>query len=266
MSIQSSGEYQDRGLELLLADNAAAALAVFEEGARKFPGDAELDLGRALTLNRLGEFVRASEILEGLRGTPTQIEDVLTGLVEAYLGRFMIMRAKAAAQDAADGPAKHDAETLCRLGRAFYMKKRYRDAVPFYERTAELAPQWGEAWFGLGACQWALAHPAGAEAALRRAVELEPTDWQARQFLGCVLHDLGRKKDAREMLEAVPLNVSWQKPALERMVAMAWWPEDAGKRRQMESLWKRVMGGAPGCGTLDVLEEVSRKMEFKPSP
>jgi tetratricopeptide (TPR) repeat protein len=264
MSIQSSGEYQDRGLELLLADSAEEALAIFEEGARKFPGDAELNLGRALTLNRLGEFVRASEILESLRGTSAQSEDVLTGLVEAYLGRGMTASAKAAAKDAMDGPAKHDSETLCRLGRVFYMKKRYRDAVPFYERAAELAPKWGEAWFGLGACQWVLGHAAGAEAALRRAVDLEPSDWQARQFLGCVLHDLGRKKDAREMLESVPLNVSWQRPALERMVAMAWWPQDAEKRREMESLWKSVMGGAPGRGAMDVLEEVSRKMEIKP--
>lgn len=263
MSIQSSGEYQDRGLELLLADNAEAALAIFEEGARKFPGDAELNLGRALTLNRLSEYVRASEILEGLRGTSTQIEDVLSGLVEAYLGRGMFVQAKAAAKDASDGPAKHDAETLCRLGRLFYMKKRSGEALPFYERAAEISPKWGEAWFGLGACQWSQSHP-DAEAALRRAVELDPEDWQARQFLGCVLHDLGQKKEAREILEAVPLNVSWQKPALERMVAMAWWPQDAVKRQQMESLWKGVMGGAPGRGAMDILEEVSRKMEFKP--
>ena len=264
MSIQSSGEYLDRGLELLLADSPEEALVVFEEGERKFPGDAELNLGRALAFNRVGGHVRACEILEGLRGTATQIEDVLTGLVEAYLGRGMIARAKEAAKVAADGPARHDAEILCRLGRLFYMKKRVGDALPFYERAAELSPQWGEAWFGLGACQWALLRPAGAEAALRRAVELVPTDWQARQFLGCVLHDLGRKKDAREMLEAVPLNVLWQKPALERMVAMAWWPLDAERRKQMESLWKSVMGGAPGRGAMDVLEEVSRKMEFKP--
>ena len=261
MSIQSSGEYQDRGLELLLADNAQEALSVFEEGARKFPGDAELNLGRALTLNRLGEFVRSSEILEGLRGTSNQMEDVLTGLAEAYLGRGMIAQARAAAAAAAEGPAKYDAETLCRLGRVFYAKKRYVDAFPFFERAAELSPKWSESWFGLGACQWALCHPAGAEAALRRAVELAPADWQARQFLGCLLHDLGRKNDARTMLEAVPLDVPWQKPALERMVAMAWWPKDPERKSRMETLWRDVMGGAPrGGGIMDVLEEVSRKM------
>lgn len=262
MSIQSSGEYQDRGLELLLADNPEEALRIFEEGARKFPGDAELNLGRALTLNRLGEFVRASELLEGLRSVSNQAEDVLTGLAESYLGRGMIVQARRVAQEAADGVAKHDSETLCRLGRVFYTKKRYDDALPYYERAAEISPKWGEAWFGLGACQWALCHPAGAEAALRRAVELSPDDWQARQFLGCLLHDMGRKNDARTILEEVPLDVPWQKPALERMVAMAWWPKEPERKRQMETLWRDVMGGAPRAGgVMDVLEEVSRKME-----
>lgn len=263
MSIQSSGEYQERGLQLLLADKAEEALAIFEEGARKFPGDAELNLGRALTLNRVGEYVRASEILEGLRHTPTQIEDVLTGLTEAYLGRGMTAQAMSAALEAAEGPAKTDAETLCRLGRAFYQRRRYRDALPFYEKAAEVDAKCGEAWFGLGAAQWMLKHSAGAEAALRRAVELEPNNWDARQFLGCVLHDLGRKADAREMLEAVPLDVEWQKPALERMVAMAWWPQDAEKRAKMEALWKKATGRPAPRKTLDLLEEVSRKFEPK---
>lgn len=262
MSIQSSGEYQERGLQLLLADKAEEALKIFEEGARKFPGDNELNLGRALTLNKVGEFVRASELLESLRHASGQIEDVLTGLVEAYLGRGMTAQARDAAMEAADGPAKNDAETLGRIGRAFYGRKRYRDALPFFERAAEVAPKDAEAWFGLGACQWSLRHAAGAEAALRRAVELAPKDWQARQFLGCVLHDLGRKKDAREMLESVPLDVPWQRPALERMVAMAWWPEDAEKRAKMEALWKTVSGTSrPRGGAMSLLEEVSKKFE-----
>ena len=217
-----------------------------------------------MTLNRLGEYVRASEILEGLRSVSNQMEDVLTGLAEAYIGRGMVAQAREVAQLAAEGPAKHDAETLCRLGRVFYTKKRYDDALPYFERAAELSPKWSEAWFGLGACQWALCHAAGAEAALRRSVELAPEDWQARQFLGCLLHDMGRKDDARGILEKVPLNVPWQKPALERMVAMAWWPKEPERKIQMETLWRDVMGGAPrGGGVMDVLEEVCRKMEAR---
>jgi protein O-GlcNAc transferase len=176
------------------------------------------------------------------------------------LARGMFAESLRAAREAADC-APHDARLLYRLGRVFYSRRRYRDTLPFCERAAEIAPGWSEAWFGLGACEWSLKRSANAEAALRRAVELEPTDWQARQFLGCVLCDLGRKKEAREMLESVPLDAPWQKPALERLIAMSWWPSDPARGREMEALWRRVMGGAPPRGTLDVLEEVSRKME-----
>jgi hypothetical protein len=79
--------------------------------------------------------------------------------------------------------------------------------------------------------------------------------------LGCVLCDVGRKKEAREMLESVPLDASWQKPALERMIAMSWWPSDAKRSAQMETLWQKVMGGAAPRGALDAMEEASRKME-----
>jgi hypothetical protein len=72
---------------------------------------------------------------------------------------------------------------------------------------------------------------------------------------------VGRKKEAREMLETVPLDVTWQKPALERLVAMAWWPSDAKRSSQMETLWRQTTGSAAPKGALDVLEEVSRKMD-----
>ncbi len=92
-------------------------------------------------------------------------------------------------------------------------------------------------------------------------MELAPTDWQARQFLGCVLCDVGRKDQARAMLESIPLDAPWQKPALERMIAMSWWPSDAKRGAQMEALWRSVMGGAAPRGALDAMEEVSRKMD-----
>jgi hypothetical protein len=76
-----------------------------------------------------------------------------------------------------------------------------------------------------------------------------------------VLCDVGRKKEAREMLESVPLDVSWQKPALERMIAMSWWPSDPTRSSQMETLWQKVMGGAAPHGAPDAMEEASRKME-----
>lgn len=261
MSIQSSEEYEKEGLRLLQAEQPADALRVFVEGMRRFPGDADLTMGTAMAHLRLGDYVKACEILEHLRLTHKSGE-TLQALAEAYLARGMTAEAVLAAEEAAAG-ARDDARQLSRLGRAFYSRRRYREALPFYELAAEASPDWSETWFGLGACQWALRQAASAEAALRRAVELDPKDWSARQFLGCVLCDVGRKKEAREMLESVPLDAPWQKPALERLVALAWWPSDKTRSLQMEKLWQAVTGGAAPKGALDVLEEVSRRMDEK---
>jgi len=260
MSIQSSEEYEKQGLRLLQAEQPAEALAVFEEGTRRFPGDADLTMGTAMAHLRMGDYVRACEILEDLARTRPGSAETLQALAEAYLARGMVAEAVRAAGEAAAG-ARSDGRQLSRLGRSFYSRRRYREALPFYELAAEAAPDWSEAWFGLGACQWALRQAASAEAALRRAVELDPKDWQARQFLGCVLCDVGRKDEARAMLESVPLDAPWQKPALERLVALAWWPSDEARSRQMETLWQRTMGTAAPKGALDVLAEVSRRMD-----
>lgn len=260
MSSQSSEEYEDRGRSLLCADKAQEALEVFEEGARRFPGDEDLLMGTAMAHLKLGAATVACGILEELHEKRPRSGDVLEGLVEASLACGLPARAVAVAQEAARA-AGEDARAVYRLGRAFYGRGRYAEALPLYERTAELAPEWSESWFGLGACQWAMRQSASAEAALRRAIELEPKDWQARQFLGCVLCDMGRKTEAKEMLESVPLDAPWQKPALERLVAMAWWPADAKRGREMETLWRRVMGAAPSGEARDLLEEVSRRMD-----
>ncbi|OGR94448.1 MAG: hypothetical protein A2V88_11660 [Elusimicrobia bacterium RBG_16_66_12] len=259
MAIQSSGDYEERGLRLLHAGRAEEALTVFEEGERRFPGDAELLMGTAMARLRMGDFAVSCGILEGLRKTRPTAEG-LQALSEAYLERGMLRQALDVAVEAAKG-AGPDAGFLYRLGRAFYSRHLYGEAFPFYEKAAEVAPSWAEAWFGFGACQWALKRTAGAEAALRRAVELDPEDWQAKQFLGCVLCDVGRKEEAKALLESIPLEAPWQKPALERLVAMSWWPTDAKRRGALEVVWREVMGGAPPTAALDMLEEVSRKME-----
>jgi tetratricopeptide (TPR) repeat protein len=257
MSIRSSEEYEKHGLRLLHAQQAADALRVFEEGVRLFPGDADLTMGTAMAHLRLGDYARTCAILEELR--PRSGES-LQALAEAYLCRGMREEAVRAADEAAAG-GRDDARLLSRLGRTFYSRRRYAQALPYYEMAAEASPDWSEAWFGLGACHWALHQPAGAEAALRRAVSLDPKDWSARQFLGCVLCDVGRKADAREMLESVPLDAPWQKPALERLIAVSWWPSDAERGARLEALWRTVVAGAAASAASDAMEEVSRRMD-----
>lgn len=261
MPIRTSGEYEENGAELLRTDRFAEALALFEEGVRHYPGDVDLTLGMAMAHLSLGESGRACAILDDLKRARPESEDILRALVEAYLTRDMTDAAVRAATEAiAHNP---DAKTMNRFARVFYNFKRYAQALPFYERAAEAAPNWSEAWFGLGACQWAMNRRASAEAALRRAVELDPKDWLARQFFGCALSDMGRREEATRMLDSIPLDAPWQKPALERLVAMSWWPDDPARGRAIEELWRRVVGGTLPSQALQVLEEVSRPLDEK---
>ena len=247
MSIQSSEEYEERGKRLLHSGRPEEALQVLEEGGRKFPGDADLLMGAAMARLRLGEFIAACAILEGLRFTHPTGEGLLA-LSEAYLERGMIRQAVDAGV-ASVNVAGPDARLVYRLGRTFYERHLFAEAYPFYERAAALSPSWAEAWFGLGACQWLLRRVDGAKASLRRTIELDPKDWQARQFLGCVLYDTGCKAEARSLLESVPLDAPWQKPALERLVAMSWWPSDPARQKALEIVWREVMGPPPTKGS-----------------
>ena len=96
MSIHTSGEYEERGRGLLGAGRAAEALALFEEGCRKFPGDEDLLMGTAMALLKLARFEDACTVLEELRRTRPSGE-VLQALVEGYLGRGLLEDATAAA-------------------------------------------------------------------------------------------------------------------------------------------------------------------------
>lgn len=238
MSSSTSAEYEERGRRLLHSGRPEEALAVLEEGERRFPGDADLLLGTAMARLQLGELAEACQILEGLRlSRPTP--ETLRALAEAYLERGKLNQAVQAAVEAVNA-AGRDAPLVNALGRAFYEHGRYKTALPFYDRAILIDDGWAEAWFGRGACLWALKQGDEAVKALKKAAALDPADWQARQFLGCALADLGRKDEARSVLESVPLDVPWQRAALERLVALAWWPSDPARQRAMEEAWRQA--------------------------
>jgi len=106
MSIQSSEEYEEQGLRLLQAEQPADALKLFEEGIRRFPGDADLTMGTAMAHLRLGDYARSCEILEDLRRTQPRSGETLQALAEAYLSRGMLAEAVRAADEAVEGGPK----------------------------------------------------------------------------------------------------------------------------------------------------------------
>lgn len=260
MSIHNSDGYEKRGVSLLMEGNAEEALEVFEEGLRKFPGDLDLRLGSAMARNKLGDFVSACKTLEDLRKQRPAWGDVLQGLTEAYLARGRIKEAVLAATEASGG-GEADAEFVHGLAFMFYSRKHYNEALPLYERAVALAPTWDSGHYGLGTCLWSLGRAEPAVASLTRAVELGPENWHARQYLGCVLYDLKRKKEAKAALDAVPLDAVWQKKALERLITMSWRTVDRKKRQALEKLRDRAVEKPQPDNAAKAMDEAERQMD-----
>ena len=89
---------------------------------------------------------------------------------------------------------------LHRLGQALLSRGRAADALPYFARTVELAPDRAEGHTGVGAAQLALGAPERATAALERAVALDPAYKTPHYLLGLAYRELGRNEDAEREL------------------------------------------------------------------
>lgn len=230
-----SNEYDDTGRKLFLNGRYEEALEMFREGLRRFPGDEDLELGIGMCQARLGNVVPAIETLEALKARRPDWGDVLLGLTDAYLKLGRTQVARECAEEATKGET--DASFIHEVARLFFDHRRFPDAERMYRRATALGEPYAPAWLGLGACLHRLGNLKDAEAAIREAIKIDPEYWPASQYLGNLLYELDRKQEAREVLDRVPLDVTWHRLALERLVGMS--PEEQPKRRAMEAMLKR---------------------------
>ena len=113
--------------------------------------------------------------------------------------------ARAAARLAPDDPQTH--YTLARLAEKSFEPEQLAEAVAQYERAAALSPNDYRLWFELGRARSLASDDAGAERALRRAVELAPNYPDPRWYLGNLLLRAGRTGDAfAELRRAAQVN------------------------------------------------------------
>jgi len=94
----------------------------------------------------------------------------------------------------------HAATTWNNLGLLELADRRVDQAARAFEQAVAADPRFGQAWEGLGASRVA-ADPAGAVEAWRRALELEPRNYDLLFNIAAVLHDHGRTSDARPYIE-----------------------------------------------------------------
>lgn len=151
--------------------------------------------------------------------------------VPAVEGVSRASLAAAAARLAPDDPQTHF--TLARLGDRSLLPEELPAAVARYERAAALSPNDYRLWVELGRARAAAGDAAGAERALRRAVDLAPNYTGPRWHLGNLLLREGRNEEAfaelRRAGDADPANYRSQ------VFNMAWgaFGGDAARLREL---------------------------------
>lgn len=255
-----SNEYDEQGRKLFLNGRYEESLETFREGLRRFPGDEDLELGIGMCQARLGNVVPAVEALEALRRRRPDWGDVLLGLTDAYLKLGRVQAARESAAEAVK--SEDDPSFIHECARLFFDHRRFAEAEGLYRRAAQQTEPYPPAHLGLGACLHRQGNLQGAEKAIREAIRIDPEYWPACQYLGNLLYELDRKQEAREVLERVPLDVTWHRLALERLVNMS--PEEQPKRRAMEAMLKRSpRRGSRGGGVAGLIAQLEQRWNEK---
>ncbi len=116
---------------------------------------------------------------------------------------------------------------LLQWGQALILAKRVPEARKVYERLVTVDPEFGLGWYRLGQVRDNLGDLAGAEAAYRKAIEVDPLAVDPRKALASLLAERGRVREAIDVLEA----------------ARDLDPGDEAIRRDLERFWRRLQGG-----------------------
>lgn len=88
--------------------------------------------------------------------------------------------------------------TLNAIGRTYYAKRDRANTRDYYRKATMAEPAWNLPWINLGALLNEMADYAGAEAALRQAIQIDPQKPSPHNHLGFALEKMGRDCEALE--------------------------------------------------------------------
>ena len=176
------------------------AITLLEDAAKRGVTSSELQGRLGAAYLAAGDSKRAAEVLEPIAraNTPGGIEAENTlGIVFSEQHRFD--RARQLFGDVL-ARAPRAATTWSNLGLLELAAGKPGDAARAFERAIDADPQLAQAWQGLGAARLR-SNPSVAIDAWRRAVELDPRNYDLLFNLAATLHDQQRMSEARPYIE-----------------------------------------------------------------
>lgn len=215
---QLNGEqYGERGRGLLEGKRPAEALQAFQEGLAKFPKDHDLGVGRGFALLDLKRPASAKEQFAAVLAAKPDFGDAGQGMVEACLALGHGVEAILAGR-AAVPHEERNGDFIHGLGHIFFRYKRYEQAEWFYRQALERAPFHPPATLGLATSIHQQGRAEEAIVILKEALDKGlKRFWEGYSYLGCLLFDAGRTKEAYELLRRIPLDELRDPAAIERL-------------------------------------------------
>lgn len=109
-------------------------------------------------------------------------------------------------------PSQKDHAVSAAQGYMLLGSGQARDAVPFFERATELAPERAEYWLDLGVAQSASGDAGAAIQSLRRSIHLDPYDYRPYRSLANLYAKTGQREQSQavvsEFLRLVPQSLT----------------------------------------------------------
>ncbi|PYR10084.1 MAG: hypothetical protein DMF99_12885 [Acidobacteria bacterium] len=176
------------------------AITLLEDAAKRGVTNSELQGRLGAAYLAAGDSRRAAAVLEPIAhaNTPGGVEAENT-LGIAFTGQRRFDRARHLFGDVL-ARAPRAATTWSNLGLLELAAGKPGDAARAFERAVDADPQLAQAWQGLGAARLR-SNPSGAIDAWRRALELDPRNYDLLFNLAATLHDQQRISEARSYIE-----------------------------------------------------------------
>lgn len=197
----SSDEYDDRAHQLYNEGRYDEAIEVLREGLSLYPTAVELQVGMGYARLAREEFAWARRSYEEALALDPDHEDALAGLGEVLLKFGDRAGAVACFERILRLGFQDDHDLMLQVGRALFREGVLDQARRFFEVALTAHADSAEAAACVGYAAHRLGDEGGALYWLRRALELDPAQAEARIYLANLLYDRGEYEAALFHLE-----------------------------------------------------------------
>lgn len=216
----SSEEYDERAHTLYNDARYDEALDVLREGLTLYPHAVELHIGVGYARLAREEFAWARRSFEEALVLDGDHEDALAGYGETLLRFGQTADALRAFRRVLDLGYEDDLELMLQVGRALFRDGLVGEAREFFEVAARQAPESAEAVALVGFAQHRLGEDEAAIATLRRALQLDGDNAEARIYLGNILYDRGELEAALFHLDRTSPEDHWEELGIWRLIEL----------------------------------------------